>query len=385
MRFRLEETAPDAALARIEASGGDRSFKLIGAQDFRLPGAAFASTPAGLAPETVVHICATNLNVHDPGMRACVTHDAMLVGTRFVVLDRLSLVSSRLAGDTLRRADPAIDPLLHQDARGQIFLTVEDADVDRFHGRYMLAFWDAAVMYHHWAFECLTRVHAVLGSPQGADVRILVPLDAPRFVAESLHLLGIDDARITYFDPTRLSIIEELLLTPTPSFDLETCSASALACLREALARTLPPPPAHVSRRVLFTRRDALSGERLLINEGALVDRLAAEGFQPLEASDFSVAEQLSIAHHADFVVCVHGSAGANMLLCQPHARVLHLFPDCVWYFYAHGLANAVAGSAYAYTYGVSFQRALRYHNNPWVLSPERVLDDVARLSAIHS
>ena len=383
MRFRLEETAPDAALAQIEASGSDRSFELIRARVLPLRGAAFASTPPNLAQETVAHICVPHLDVRDPGMRAYVTHDAMLVGTRFVVLDRRSLVSSRLAGDGPRRVDAAAGSLLSRDERRQVFLTVEDANVDRFHGRYMLAFWDAAVMYHHWLFECLTRVQALVGNPRGADVRILVPLDAPRFVAESLHLLGVDDARLAYFDPSRLSIIEELLLTPTPSFDIETCSASALAGLREALAKALPPPPAHVSRRVLFTRRDALSGERLLINESEVVTSLAAEGFQPLEASNFSVAEQLSIAYHADFAVCVHGSAGANMLLCPPEARVLHLFPDCVWYFYTHGLGNAVAGSTYAYTYGVSFQRALRYHNNPWLLSPKRVLEDVARLSAI--
>jgi capsular polysaccharide biosynthesis protein len=76
----------------------------------------------------------------------------------------------------------------------------------------------------------------------------------------------------------------------------------------------------------------------------------------------------------------VHGSAGANLVFARPGANVLHVFPDCVSYFVSHGIGTAAVAANYAYIFGPSFQRSIRYHNNPWVISPDRLIQAVCRL-----
>lgn len=347
-----------------------------------LRGAVFAEGPATMRSHDLDTVRRASRTVDDPGLPLFAARDALVLGDSFVVLDSQWLVSSRLGGDELPHPAPAQHTMLVRDAKGQTFLDAPDGAIDRFHGRYVLAYWEPARMYHHWLFECLPRAVAASADERLADAKLLLPLDVPGFALETLDLIGFEGDRIAFFDPTRLCHVEELLMVPVPRYDLQLCGTAALTLLRNVTLPRLPPSP-HAGRDVVFTRRDAWTGERLLINEDAVVERLADKGFAAIELTAHPVAEQISIAHHAATIACVHGSAGANLLFASPATRVLHLFPECVHYFHTHGIGCSVAGAPYAYLYGASFDRALRYHNNPWLLSPERVARCCQALKAV--
>jgi capsular polysaccharide biosynthesis protein len=385
MRYRL---TPRRGAELLDVShpgldGATRSLPpLILPGSVELRGPVFAEGPPTMNAHDLDIVRQPSRRVADPGLPLFSAHEATVVGDSFIVLDNKWLLFNRLSGDEMRQPDPNRHKLLVRDARGQTFLDASAATIDRFPGRYVLAYWEPARMYHHWIFECLTRALVASADEALADAKLLLPLDVPGFALDTLRLLGIGEDRLAFFDPDRLCQVEELLMIPFPRYDLEVCGGAVLGRLRNAVLPRLPPSP-YAGRNIVFSRKDAMSGERILINEDAVVERLESEGFVAIELTAYSVAEQMSIAHHAAMIVCVHGSAGANLLFASPATKVLHLFPDCVHYFYTHGIGTSIAGAPYAYLYGLSFERKLRYHNNPWLLSANRVLGAVDRLRAM--
>ncbi len=382
MRYRL---TPRRGAEMLDPSGnGDGAVKrlppLIAPGQVEIRGPVFAEGPATMDAHHLEGIRQPLRTAVDPGLPLFSATDAMIIGDSFIVLDGKWLLFNRLSGDEMRQPDPDRHKLLVRDAKGQTFLDAPEAAIDHFPGRYVLAYWEPARMYHHWIFECLTRALVASADEGLADAKLLLPLDVPGFALETLRLLGIDDGRLAFFDPTRVCQVEELLLIPFPRYDLDVCGASVLTRLRDAILPRLPSSP-YAGRDVVFSRKDAMSGERILINEDAILDRLEGEGFAIVELTAYSVAEQISISHHAATIACVHGSAGANLLFASPATKVLHLFPDCVHYFHTHGIGTSIAGASYAYLYGSSFERRIRYHNNPWSLSADRVVRCLERLN----
>ncbi len=310
------------------------------------------------------------------------SRDAMLAGRRFLVLDRRFVVWNRLEGQSLRRPEPTLDTLFEVDSAGQCLLRADPADIDVFRGPHLLLHWDASYMYHHWMFECGPRLLRALENPKLRDTKIVLPVDRPSFVDQTLDLLKVPSTRRAFFDPARLTQFEELFLMPVPVFERESCSLLALQTLRAAMLNAVRSEPSGGSKKVYFSRRDAKRSERILLNEEELISVLELNGFTCMETGNLTVEDQIRISRDAEVIACVHGSAGANLLFASAHAIVLHIFPDCVDYFVSHGIGTAVAGCKYGYVFGPSFQRRLRHHNNPWLISPDRVLAALQRLAA---
>jgi capsular polysaccharide biosynthesis protein len=221
---------------------------------------------------------------------------------------------------------------------------------------------------------------AALNSDALAGFKFVFAMDRPSFVDQTLDLLGVPAERRVYYDPNRLALFESLALIPVPVFERHFLCTSALHDLRRELLKHVDVNDKERPRKIFFTRRDALTSERILINEAEVVAKLEAIGFKAFELGDVSVVEQIRLTHAADTVVYIHGSAGANLIFVKPGANVLHVFPDCVSFFVSHGIGTAAVGAKYGYLFGPSFQRSIRYHNNPWLVSPERTANAIKRL-----
>jgi len=299
--------------------------------------------------------------------------DAILIGRRFVIIGRQMAAYNHFREGS-REPVRSLDHCIEADADGSCWFDADDSQVTRLSGRYAMGYWDASHMYHHYLFECVNRVLVLAGDPRYDDVKFLFPAPIQRFVQSSMAFFGIDESRIVGIDITRPTEVEKLVVLPVPRFNMEWCPAGYLEVLRTRALDILKTRPARQTpEKILFTRRDALNGERVLMNEVELIDDLKADGFVPLTPGDLTFEEQILYTHQAREVLCVHGSAGANLVFCNKDARVLHLFPDCVHYFYTHGVATGIAEAAYGYVFGPSFERSSRLHLNPWVLSPGKV------------
>jgi capsular polysaccharide biosynthesis protein len=100
-------------------------------------------------------------------------------------------------------------------------------------------------------------------------------------------------------------------------------SAWATKYLR-ALFLTPEEASARPTRRLYVSRRDATG--RRVVNEGALVERLAEEGFEEVTLSGMGVAEQARLFASAKAVVAPHGAGLANLVFCRQGARVVEIF-----------------------------------------------------------
>ena len=373
MRYKLNIVSGRKAQDYIKHNGGLLETPLAASKPVVLEGAKFA-IGGELIPDYGREEIVKKVEGDSPALHAYRADRVDIIGNRFLLIDERYCVFNRFQGNEERAPEVGVDLCIETDERGQVFYKEDETLVDIIHDDCMLAFWEAARMYHHWLFECLPRILLAMEQSEFDGVKFLLPVDAPGFVHSTLEFLQVPASRLVYYDPRRITRLSSLILTPVPTFEPDQCTASCLEILRTKALECLGKlETKETPKRVLFTRRDALTGERVLLNEDDLVAGMEKLGFTAIEPGDVSFEEQVRLANGAETIACVHGSAGANLLFCREGANVLHLFPDCVHYFLTHGVGTAVAGANYGYVYGPSFQRRLRFHNNPWLLSTTRV------------
>ncbi len=377
MRFELQIITGDQARAKLRQIGS----LTASAPAQALPPVAFIDGDSVLAPSALAE-AEQIIAAPEPELGVHVTRDGLLVGFRFVVLDRRWLVWNRMEGAGGRTPNH-LDPHLKSGGSADAVLDYDDEDVDYFGGQHLLLHWDAAYMYHHWMFECAPRLLLALNAEFLQHFKFAFPTDRPGFVDETLDLFGVPTERRVYYDPKRLTRFEVLGLTPVPVYERDACSVSVLNSLRCGMLEAAAVGSGLRPSKVLFTRRDAPNSERMLLNEDKVVRVLEAEGFVALEPGAMTIAEQVRTVNAAAIIVYLHGSAGANLVFAGAEAKILHVFPDVTYFFVSHGIGAAVTGARQAYLFGPSFQRRAKYHNSPWLVSPDRILSAIRRLEEL--
>ena len=88
-------------------------------------------------------------------------------------------------------------------------------------------------------------------------------------------------------------------------------------------------------RTKLYISR-ARAGFRRVLNEAEVLDYLIPLGYQPVWLEDYSFAEQVGLFQQAEQIIAPHGAGLANLIWCQPGAKVIEFFspqylPECYW------------------------------------------------------
>ncbi len=94
--------------------------------------------------------------------------------------------------------------------------------------------------------------------------------------------------------------------------------------LRTALLSSFQSPQKK-KRRIIIVREDA---KRTLLNQSEIVAALAQLGFQAVSPEQFSIEQQRELFSQAEIVVGVSGAGLANVIFCQPGARVVEIQPS---------------------------------------------------------
>ncbi|MDA0767430.1 MAG: glycosyltransferase family 61 protein, partial [Verrucomicrobia bacterium] len=176
--------------------------------------------------------------------------------------------------------------------------------------------------YFHWIIDALPRLRHLdaarfdYNNPIRFDL-IYTPLTAI-FHRESLSNLGIDEdrwleARIDcHYRCRSLTAI-----SPQPLGKVDFADV-------EYIRKLFGIWPSQPTRRIYISRGD--SWRRRILNEEAIIDYLADNGFEVHTLAGLSIAEQATLFSQAELVIAPHGAALTNLLFAPPTCRVLELF-----------------------------------------------------------
>ena len=187
--------------------------------------------------------------------------------------------------------------------------------------------------YFHWLQQMLPRL--IIAERSGFnrdDFAVFIVNDGPKFIKESLSLLGISDTKIqaTSHD---LHISSEQLIVPEAPLAGNPSPWIANFYLDYADKISRSHALSYVPR--IFVSR-AKSSSRRIINEEAIYSVLAEYGFERVYTEDLSFVQQISIFHNAEVVCGPHGAGLANAFFCRPGTKLIEIFhpqhPNiCYW------------------------------------------------------
>jgi capsular polysaccharide biosynthesis protein len=180
--------------------------------------------------------------------------------------------------------------------------------------------------YYHWFFDVLPRFLLLehseesYGGFDSIDAFVVNRITAP-FQSETLAKFGIPPNKIIECREPELHIKADRLLVP--SLFVEVPSQWASRMLRDRFANS---PNANQQRlKIYISRADATA--RRVLNEDAVMERIAPLGFRKVTLSGMSVAEQCELFSCADVVVAPHGAGLTNLLFCREGTRIVEIFP----------------------------------------------------------
>lgn len=174
--------------------------------------------------------------------------------------------------------------------------------------------------FWHWIMEFLPKL--IAAEQRGFNGTCVLPPAPPRFITESLDLMGIPEERRAVLSPglhqaERLWTCESVqghYLFPYPR---------VVGSLRDALMRSVPP--ADTPRPRIYLAREA-DRQRHVVNEAALLAELKKFGFETIYPCQHTLAEQIGLFRTAQCVLGPHGAGFTNCLFMPPGGLAIELF-----------------------------------------------------------
>jgi capsular polysaccharide biosynthesis protein len=180
--------------------------------------------------------------------------------------------------------------------------------------------------YYHFLIDVMPRVGVLEQAPDIAPpARWYVPASTP-VQREFLDLMGITAEHRIDSDEV-LHVQAECLVVPgLPSVVKEKNPPWVVQFLRSRLMKdALPPPVDH--RHPVYVLRTAGANNRAVRNQPAVLRRLERRGFEIIDPSTLTAAQQIESFRSASVVVSAHGAALANLVFASPGSAVVELFP----------------------------------------------------------
>jgi hypothetical protein len=210
------------------------------------------------------------------------------------------------------------------------------------------------VNYYHFLMDVLPRLGVLEQSGEVERPSLWYVPARSSFQRQLLDLAGIGpDQRI---DSTEvLHVRAECLVVPgLPATDVKN-PPWVVAFLRRLL---LPPHLERVPGRHIYVTRGDQRNNRIVVNEGQVLEALAPWGFERIDPGALSVAAQIKAFAEADVIVAPHGAALANLVFASPGATLIELFPGGHIVPDYWKMASGVPGFTYQYLAGVGAQGA---------------------------
>jgi capsular polysaccharide biosynthesis protein len=185
--------------------------------------------------------------------------------------------------------------------------------------------------YYHWLFEYLPKIRALRYYQQqtGDSPSVLIRPNPPRWMRESLSLLGISKKRRVQWDRLQSSVKKAIVSThrvhlPRREYGrYEPCRTAYQWLKSEAVAGIKAKQ--QFSNRIFISRED--TNRRNIANDTEIYDVLRDFGFEPYVLSDYRFEEQVAMFRNATAVVGVHG-AGLSNIVFGDNIDILEIVPQ---------------------------------------------------------
>lgn len=175
--------------------------------------------------------------------------------------------------------------------------------------------------YYHWLIEILPRLMLIDECKDLSGIPLLVPAEAPQYVAEILRLAGLTH-RVQYLASGTYNF--STLYIPSALSPPSHPSSFSVNWIRDRLQKDLQEQHPGTKRRVYVSRKDAPI--RFTTNETELLVLLKKYNFECVVLSEMTVAEQIQTFSNAEFIISNHGAGLTNLAFCQADTKVIELF-----------------------------------------------------------
>lgn len=194
--------------------------------------------------------------------------------------------------------------------------------------------------WSHWLLNFLPAVFAATRLPvEFRDFPLLVPYPSgSRSITFEESLQATWGKRPTTYIPRGEVKVDELVyvtlpfphgpfgMTQLPSSGLRVHRES-MSAFREFILREIFSP-SHSPARVYLKRSNQTHNILHPNIEHQLISMLERYGFTAIELEKLGFQSQVSIAHNAETIIGIDGSAFANLLFCKEGAKVLSILPS---------------------------------------------------------
>jgi len=188
-------------------------------------------------------------------------------------------------------------------------------------GRVVLLASNFSANYYHWIADALGRLAAVPGALTDPDLRFVVPAPLHPFQVETLAWLGISLERMVQVADDEIAEFDEVIAVHHRK-EGGCTDRGVWQWLRDRLTiPSLHQSPTPVRR--LFLRRGAGAAMRRVLNEAALESICRDLGFEAVETSRLTVAEQRDLFAEAAVVVSPVGASLTNLLFAPAGTRTI--------------------------------------------------------------
>ena len=182
--------------------------------------------------------------------------------------------------------------------------------------------------YYHWVMESLGRL-ALVNEKELKDYTIIVDINAPKFVSESLiFLFEIEKCKILYNSNKKIKVSSLLL----PSFPITRNEHTNWTNIyfpevirklnKISLTRTYHE---ETKTNLIISRKKAT--QRRLINLETFVKRYSDLNFKVVLLEEMNFNEQMQLFRNSKIVVSTHGAGLVNLLFSE-EAEVIEFFPS---------------------------------------------------------
>ena len=194
--------------------------------------------------------------------------------------------------------------------------------IGRFRGVVVALTTSSQDFYFHWIFDVLPRIHMAEQAGFG-NGPFYVRAELP-FQRQTLRILGVIEHDLIDPSKTRAIAAQNLIVPCHHVMPGRVFPKWSIDFLRSRIL-----PHASVARgpatRLYVSRGN--TGHRRVLNEPELLPLLSRYGFQSVRLEEPAFCDQVRLFRDAQIVVAPHGSGLANLVFCQPGAKVIELFP----------------------------------------------------------
>jgi Glycosyltransferase 61 len=201
-----------------------------------------------------------------------------------------------------------------------------------------------------WLLQAIPSAIDFLSHGEGGRFFAFIERDWQRHL---LNALGIPDDKLLHHDLSCTYHCDDLILKQFLGMDLVPSPGERDIFAR--VARDIAGVEKFGGRRIFVSRRSVTRASegtyRALLNEDALVEALAARGYEIVEPELLPFADQIRLFAEADLVVGLGGAALFNTIFSPPATRVVSI-ESSIAFVHAHACLFGALGHPYGFILG---------------------------------